>query len=149
MLLTLTILLLQLITLVKESVRFSWLLSRTELICRAPMEEATTDNTSVLLARLVAVLATEAEEEAQEAMVMAVEAAEAVEAEGIIPAPIMCPSMESDISDPFHSFTTDNGTSLAIMATNRCSVCKTVPMVSSLLPEEAEEVKCRDSGAFS
>ena len=107
MLLTLTVLLLQLITLVKESVRFSWLLSGTEFVCKVPIEEATTDNVSVLLAPLVAVLATEVEEEAQEAMVMAVEAAEAVEAEGIIPAPIMCPSMESDLSDPFHSFTTD------------------------------------------
>ena len=79
---------------------------------------------------------------------MAVEAAEAVEAEGIIPAPIVCPLMESTSLIPFAVSPQMNGTSLATMAANRCSVCKTVPTVSSLLPEEAEEVEEEKSSYF-
>ena len=93
-----TTLLLQPITLVKESVTHSWLLSKTEPDCKAPVEEATTDNVSVPLAPMAAVLATEADKEAVE---IAVEAAEAVEAEGTVPAPIVCPLMESMSLIPF------------------------------------------------
>ena len=139
-------LLLQLITLVKESARHSWLLSETEPDCKVPVEEATTDNVSVPLAPMVAVLATEAEEEAKEAVAMAVEAAEAVEAEGTIPALIVCPLMESMSLIPFAVSPQMNGISLATMVANMYSAYKTVPTVSSMLLEQAEEVK-KEAGA--
>ena len=126
--------------------RHSRLLSKTELNHKIPVEEATTDAVLMPLAPVVAVLATEAEEVAEEAVVIAVEVAEAVEAEGTIPAPIVCPLMESISLIPFTVSPQMNGINLAIMAANRYSACKTVPTVSSLLLEEAEEVK-EEAGA--
>ena len=143
MLLTLTVLLLQLITLVKESVRFSWLLSGTEFVCKVPIEEATTDNVSVLLAPLVAVLATEVEEKA---VVIVGEAAEAVEAVEIIPALIMCLLTEPMSLIPSAVSPQMNGTSLVTMVANRFSVCATALTVNSLSLEEAEVVK-EEAGA--
>ena len=123
--------------------KYSRLLSETEPDCKVPVGEATTDNMSVLLAPMVAVLATEAEEEA---VVIAVEATGAVEAEGIIPPPIVCPLMESMSLTPFAVSPQMNGTNLATMVANRCSACVTVATVSSLLPEQAEEVE-EEAGA--
>ena len=102
------------------------------------MEEVTTGIISVPLAQLVAILATEVEEEA---VVMAAEAAEAVVAMGIIPAVIVCPSMESMFLIPSTVSPHTNGTSMATMVEDRFSVCMTVPIVNNLPLVEAEAVK--------
>ena len=111
--------------------RHSRLLFKTELDCKVPTEEETTGDMSVLLAQLVAVLATEVE----------VEAAKVVVAKGTIPVPIVCLSVESMSLIPSTVSPQMNGTSLATMAENRFSVCATAPTVSNLPLVETEAVK--------
>ena len=87
---------------------------------------------SVPLAQLVAVLATEVEEEAVEAVVMGKETAEAVVALGMLPAVIVCLSME--LTSLIHSAASPqtNGIDLAAMAGNWFSACTTMPTVNKL-----------------